>query len=141
MIGGKAFAGAPNPANNTLGATSGANVLSPGGVTLGPGPDDAVENDDLTLEFATPVSAFGFDHLAQSADGFSFTGGGPNFPKIPDGQKPRWSKDGKTVTLPISLQLGKKYQLGLNSYSHKNFSSKSGVPLEPVDFTFATAGR
>lgn len=40
----------------------------------------------------------------------------------------------------IALEPGKKYELGLNSFSHKNFSSKWGVPLEPVRFTFTTAG-
>ncbi|HYC77467.1 MAG TPA: hypothetical protein VEI02_07550, partial [Planctomycetota bacterium] len=67
------FTGAPNPAANVLPATTGAHVLSPGGVVLGPGPDPAVEADGLTLTFDAPVSAFGFDHLSQSADGFSFS--------------------------------------------------------------------
>ena len=56
---------------HTLIPTSGENVLSPGGVVLGPGSDPNVENDDLTLTFATPVAAVGFDVLWQSADGSS----------------------------------------------------------------------
>ncbi len=48
--------------------TSGAMVLSPGGAILAPGPNPAVENDDLGIEFAMPVAAFGFDLLWQSAD-------------------------------------------------------------------------
>jgi hypothetical protein len=67
------FSGAPNPATNKLFPTSGANVLSPGGLTLGPGPDSAIENDDLELVFVPPLAAFGFNHLSQSADGFGFT--------------------------------------------------------------------
>lgn len=67
------FTGTPNPESNKLPATSGENVLSPGGVRLGPGPDANIENDDLTIVFDLPVSAFGFDHLSQSADGFSFS--------------------------------------------------------------------
>jgi hypothetical protein len=67
------FSGAPNPATNKLFPTSGNNVLSPGGLTLGPGPNSPIENDDLELVFAPPLAAFGFDHLSQSADGFSFT--------------------------------------------------------------------
>jgi hypothetical protein len=74
-----------------------------------------------------------------SPDGFSFTGGGPTFPGTEDG-RPQWSKDGRTCTLPIALEAGKKYELGLNSFTHKNFSSKWGVPLEPVHFTFTTEG-
>jgi hypothetical protein len=64
------FGGTPNPETNVLPATSGLNVLSPGGAELGTG---NLQEDSLTLVFSSPVSAFGFDHLSQSADGFSFT--------------------------------------------------------------------
>jgi len=67
------FAGDPVTDLNKLYATSGENVLSPGGVELAPGPDPNKEQDDLTLIFTVPVQAFGFDHLSQSADGISFT--------------------------------------------------------------------
>lgn len=65
--------GGAGGALNKLFPTSGANVLSPGGLTLGAGPNSAVEDDDLTIVFTSPVSAFGFDHLSQSADGISLT--------------------------------------------------------------------
>ena len=65
------FAGVIDPNTNKLFPTSGQNVLSPGGLTLGPGPDDPIENDDLELVFQPPLSAFGFDHLSQSGDGGS----------------------------------------------------------------------
>ena len=68
------FSGVIDAATNKLFSTSGLNVLSPGGLTLGPGPDGPVENDDVTLVFGNPVSVFGFDHLSQSADGWSYTG-------------------------------------------------------------------
>src|ERR1051326_6756959 len=54
-------------------ATSGANVLSPGGASLVGGPDPA-QRDALQIDFATPVSAFGIDMLFQSLDGFSLAG-------------------------------------------------------------------
>ncbi len=54
-------------------ATSGENVLSPGGIVMSLGPNPAVENDDLTLIFTNPVKAFGFDLLYQSLDGYSLT--------------------------------------------------------------------
>jgi beta-lactamase regulating signal transducer with metallopeptidase domain len=79
-------------------------------------------------------------NMPMDTGGFSWTGGGPSFPTIPDGQKPRWSRDGKTCTLPVKLAPGKHYELGLNNVSHKNFGSKWGVPLEPVHFEFTTAG-
>jgi beta-lactamase regulating signal transducer with metallopeptidase domain len=72
--------------------------------------------------------------------GFSWTGGGPNFPTIPEGQRPYWTPDKKTAVLPVQLKPGWKYQLGLNSFSHKNFQSEGGIPLEPVGYSFATAG-
>jgi hypothetical protein len=63
----------PVSVTNRLFATSGANVLPPGGAALGPGPDAAIENDDLRIDFADPVGFFGFDHLSQRADGQSYT--------------------------------------------------------------------
>jgi PEP-CTERM motif len=59
--------------DNRLFATSGSNVLSPGGIALVPGPA-AGESDGMRLVFDTPVSAFGLDILFQSLDGFSFFG-------------------------------------------------------------------
>lgn len=63
------------PANKLL-ATSGNNVLSPGGIELAPGqpPNPTVENDDLIMTFAEPVEAAGFDLLYQSKDGASYVG-------------------------------------------------------------------
>jgi len=61
-----------DPADNELAATSGTKVLSPGGPRLGPGPDPAVENDDLVVTFRRPVTAVGFDVLFQSLDCCSF---------------------------------------------------------------------
>ena len=58
---------------NKLIATSGENVLSPGGGELAPGPNPSVENDDLEITLSTPVSAIGFDILYQSMDGASYT--------------------------------------------------------------------
>jgi beta-lactamase regulating signal transducer with metallopeptidase domain len=84
----------------------------------------------LTVTFNMPMDA-----------GFSWTGSGPTYPPTPEGEKPRWSADRKTCTLPVKLVPGTRYELGLNSFQHKNFSSKWGVPLEPVEFTFKTAGE
>jgi hypothetical protein len=63
----------PATDNNTLNATSGDNILSPGGVDLAPGPNVTVENDDIILSFTNPVFAVGFDVLFQSMDPYSFT--------------------------------------------------------------------
>jgi len=70
--------------------------------------------------------------------GFSWCGGGPDFPTIPDGKKPAWLEGNKTCVLPVSLKPGTSYRLGLNAPSAKNFQSAGGVPLEPVVYTFRT---
>lgn len=58
-----------DPSPYKLIPTSGENVLSPGGLVLGPGNDNGIENESLRLVFPSPVSAFGLDILWQSADG------------------------------------------------------------------------
>ncbi len=74
----------------------------------------------------------------EMGEGCSWTGGGPDFPKIPEGKKVSWTDDHKTCVLPVELELSKNYRLGLNSPSHKNFQSTGGVPLDPVSYTFRT---
>jgi len=71
-------------------------------------------------------------------DGFSWTGGGEQFPSIPEGKKPFWLEDHKTCVLPVELKANWEYHLGLNSPSHKNFQSSGGVPLDPVSYSFKT---
>ena len=71
-------------------------------------------------------------------EGSSFTGGGENFPKIPEGKHASWTKDHKTCILPVELKPDWEYRFGLNSLSYKNFTSASGIPLEPVEYTFKT---
>jgi len=66
------FTNAPNPSLNVLPATSGANILSPGGVELVPGPDIR-QRDTMELVFDVAVSAVSFDILFQSLDRLPFT--------------------------------------------------------------------
>ncbi len=75
------------------------------------------------------------------AEGFSWTGGGPQYPTIPKGKKPFWMEDHKTCVLPVELKPNWQYRLGLNSQSFKNFQSADGVPLPPVAYTFKTSGQ
>lgn len=71
--------------------------------------------------------------------GFSWTGGGPNFPEGTG--KPYWMPDQKTCVLPVRLQPNWSYRLGLNSPSHKNFRSASGTPLQQVVWQFSTGAQ
>jgi hypothetical protein len=85
--------------DNRLFATSGANVLSPGGAALVPGPDLGQE-DSLTITFTRPISALGLDILFQSLDGVSFLSisatdtngsavtGNIGIPALPNGSDP-----------------------------------------------------
>ena len=74
----------------------------------------------------------------QMGEGMSWTGGGPQFPKLPTDTKAAWSADGRTCTLPVALEPGRDYELGLNSPQHINFQSQWGVPLIPISYTFKT---
>ena len=85
---------------------------------------------ELRISFSVPMG-----------EGFSWTGGGPKYPKIPDGKRPYWTDDRKTCVLPVALTPGSEYQLGLNSPTHRNFQSASGVPLDPVAYTFKTSEK
>jgi hypothetical protein len=73
--------------------------------------------------------------------GFSWTGGGANFPKPSGGKAPYWTEDRKTCVLPVELEPGRQYRLGLNSPSFHNFQSEAGIPLGPVVYTFKTRDR
>ncbi len=90
-------------------------------------------NPDLTeirVTFNVPMAA-----------GFSWTGGGLDFPTIPNGSKPYWTENHRTCVLPVKLEPGHTYYLGLNSLSYKNFQSSGGVPLPPVVLSFTTRKR
>jgi len=73
--------------------------------------------------------------------GCSWTGGGPEFPTIPEGKKPFWTEDHKTCVLPVELKPASQYRLGLNSQSFRNFKSADGVPLTPIVYTFKTSAK
>lgn len=86
--------------------------------------------DSLRVKFDIPMD-----------EGMSWTGGGPQFPKLAEGKKPSWSADGLTCTLPVSLEPNHEYQLGLNSLEHINFQSRWGVPLKPAVYKFRTRAK
>jgi len=69
--------------------------------------------------------------------GFSWTGGGPSFPKM-RGQ-PTWLSP-RVCILPVQLRAGREYTFGINSTSYRNFRNAAGEPVEPYSVTFRTAG-
>ncbi|MEN6625299.1 MAG: Ig-like domain-containing protein [Candidatus Sumerlaeia bacterium] len=82
---------------------------------------------ELRVTFDVPMGA-----------GFSWCGGGSDYPEVPEGVGARWSEDRKTCTLPVKLKPGWQYSLSLNNVSFNNFMSEAGIPLEPVAYGFKT---
>lgn len=98
----------------------------------------ALEPQNGATEVDPGVKELRVTFITEMGDGFSWCGDGPEFPTIPEGKRPFWTEDHKTCVLPVELEPGHEYQLGLNSPSNKNFQSAGGVPLEPVTYTFST---
>ena len=71
--------------------------------------------------------------------GMSWTGGGPVFPPIPEGQRPHW-RDKRTCVLPVKLERGHFYRVGINAQDFRNFRSDKGIPVDPQVIYFVTQG-
>jgi hypothetical protein len=69
--------------------------------------------------------------------GFSWTGGGPEYPASPEGQNVEW-RGKRTCVLPVKLEPGHHYRVGINSRSYRNFCSVSGQSVEPTSISFTT---
>lgn len=69
---------------------------------------------------------------------WSITGGGPEFPKL---GTPTYDAEHKVLTVPVTLEAGKRYHFGLNGGNFNAFITEDGYPLEPVDVTFTTRAK
>ncbi len=87
--------------------------------------------DAITVTFDRPMTD----------KSWSWTGGGDTFPKIPRGKRPTYDKTRMTCTLPVRLEPGKVYWVGINSPSHRNFRGHNGVPAKRYAILFATKGK
>jgi hypothetical protein len=67
---------------------------------------------------------------------WSWTGGGKTFPEITG--EPSYDSDKTTCSLPVKLEPGKVYWVGINSPSYQNFKSKAGIPVKRYVIMFAT---
>jgi hypothetical protein len=79
----------------------------------------------LTVTFNVPMGG-----------GFSWTKAGGITPEMAG--KPEWNAEMTACTVPVTLKPKTTYTLGLNSTWVVNFQSASGVPLDPVVWTFST---
>jgi len=69
--------------------------------------------------------------------GYSFTGDGRLFPETTG--RPRW--DGRrSCVLPVALEPGHAYRVGINSTSHQNFRAVAGTPAAHDVIWFTTQG-
>jgi tetratricopeptide (TPR) repeat protein len=69
---------------------------------------------------------------------WSWTGGGETYPKT-TGQI-RYDRNKTTCILPVRLEPGKVYWVGINSPSHKNFKNANDVSAERYVILFSTKG-
>lgn len=89
--------------------------------------DVPADLDKITVTFDQPMT-----------DGsWSWTGGGETFPKTIE--RPSYNADKTVCTLPVKLEPGKVYWIGVNSPSHQNFINADGVPARRYVILFATA--
>ncbi len=95
--------------------------------------DGAQEVDPATTEVTVT-----FDR--DMGPSFTWNGDGPEFPFVPK-SKPFW-RDRRTCVLPVKLEAGHNYQLGLNTFSpnFEAFRSAGGVRALPKTIEFATRG-
>ncbi|HVA45926.1 MAG TPA: M56 family metallopeptidase [Pirellulales bacterium] len=71
--------------------------------------------------------------------GMSWTGGPPLFPPVDKSRQARWA-DKRTCVLPVKLEAGAFYRLGINSSSHQNFRRKGGAAAAAAAIYFSTKG-
>lgn len=68
---------------------------------------------------------------------WSWVGGGELYPETTG--EPRYDTERKTCTLPVKLQPGKLYWIGINSEKYVYFQTEKHVPAKPYVILFATA--
>lgn len=84
--------------------------------------------DEIVVTFSEPMTD----------NSWSVCGGGENFPEI---RSIRYTEKCTVLRIKVNLKPGWAYRFGLNAPSFKNFKSKKGVPLDPVQVTFKIKDR
>ena len=73
---------------------------------------------------------------AMTDGSWSWTGGGDTYPQMTG--RPYYDASKTTCAMPVKLQPGKVYWVGINSPSHRNFKSAEGTPARRYVVLFAT---
>jgi tetratricopeptide (TPR) repeat protein len=95
---------------------------------------EALKNDvspdlkEITVTFDQPM-------MDQS---WSWAGGGETYPKLTGPF--HYNENRTTCIMPMSLEPGKVYWVGINSPSHRNFKNEEGIPARRYVILFATRG-
>ena len=89
--------------------------------------------NEVTPSLGTITATFDQQMMDKS---WSWTGGGETYPKT-TGQ-PSYDQKRITCRLPVKLEPGKVYWVGINSPTYQNFKSASGVPAKRYVILFAT---
>jgi Bacterial Ig-like domain len=72
----------------------------------------------------------------EMGEDFSWTGGADS-PRSPAGESAHW-RGKRTCVLAVKLDPGHHYRVGINSPSHRGFSSVAGASVEPTSISFTT---
>jgi len=91
--------------------------------------------DDVSLSLNKITVTFDQPMMDRS---WSWTGGGDTYPETTG--RPRYDSSRTTCTLPVKLEPGKGYWVGINSPSYKNFKNPDRVPAKRYVILFATKG-
>lgn len=91
--------------------------------------------DDVSPELGKITVTFDRKMMNRS---WSWTGGGDTFPQ--SGGAISYDTTCTTCTMPVKLQPGKVYWVGINSPSHKNFKTDERIPARRYVILFATKG-
>ncbi|HEX8523681.1 MAG TPA: tetratricopeptide repeat protein [Tepidisphaeraceae bacterium] len=94
-------------------------------------PEALAENVDPSLDKITVT----FDRKMRN-NSWSWTGGGETFPQ--SAGKISYDETLTTCTMPVKLEPGKVYWIGVNSPSFKNFKGGDGKPAQRYAICFAT---
>jgi hypothetical protein len=99
-------------------------IRKPGIIKMVPSNGQADVDPELTelrITFDLPMSP---DH--------AWIGSREQFPNLPENMDAWWTEDQKTCVLPVGLEPGKKYFLGLNSRDNPCFRSQWDMVLDPL---------
>jgi hypothetical protein len=59
---------------------------------------------------------------------------------MPEGKPAHWQDDKRTCVLPVTLEPGRHYRVGINAPSYQNFRSADGLPAPIAAIEFTTKG-